>query len=155
MLRSKPGFKSDPVRRWGRPDRMFFAHGACHILACAFLERWPEAGYSAIWIRPRPGFAGNHIFVSDGRYVFDYHGYSRREAFVAHEWLSARRYWPGWDADLVPLPAPVLISEALSKTYPGLWLREPGQFLHDALPRARGFLARFGPPPKGALSAKV
>ncbi len=47
----------------------------------------------------------------------------------------------------MPLPQDALISEAKSKTYDGLWLREPGRFLHDALPRARAFLCRFGPPP--------
>jgi hypothetical protein len=30
--------------------------------------------------------------------------------------------------------------------YDGLWLREPSQFLHDALPRARRFLDRFSAP---------
>jgi hypothetical protein len=29
-----------------------------------------------------------------------------------------------------------------SRGYDGLWLREPGQFLHDALPRADRFLDR-------------
>ena len=29
------------------------------------------------------------------------------------------------------------------RLYDGLWLREPQQFLHDALPRAYGYLARF------------
>ena len=46
------------------------------------------------------------------------------------------------DGTLVPLPQDVLVSEAKSRTYDGLWLREPGQFLHDALPRARAFLVR-------------
>jgi hypothetical protein len=31
--------KTDPVRRWNLPDRVFFAAGACHILAYAFIER--------------------------------------------------------------------------------------------------------------------
>ena len=50
---------------------------------------------------------------------------------------------PGWGCSLVELPADVLISEARSRTYDGLWLRGPEQFLHDALPRARAFLDRF------------
>jgi hypothetical protein len=29
--------------RWALPDRVFFACGACHILAHAFLERWGAA----------------------------------------------------------------------------------------------------------------
>jgi hypothetical protein len=40
----------------------------------------------------------------------------------------------------------VLISEARPRRYDGLWLREPQQFLHDALPRAERFLDRFPAP---------
>jgi hypothetical protein len=50
---------------------------------------------------------------------------------------------PGWSYSLVELPPDVLISEAKSRTYDGLWLRGPEQFLHDALPRAHAFLDRF------------
>lgn len=46
------------------------------------------------------------------------------------------------------LPPEVLVSEAKSRTYDGLWLREPKQFLHDALPRARRFLDRLPNPDK-------
>jgi hypothetical protein len=44
----------------------------------------------------------------------------------------------------VDLPADVLVSEQGSRQIEGLWLREPKQFLHDALPRARKFLESFG-----------
>lgn len=29
----KPGIKTDPLRLWGLPDRIFFGHGACQFLA--------------------------------------------------------------------------------------------------------------------------
>jgi hypothetical protein len=36
-----PGYqKSNAEMRWALPDRVFFACGACHILAYAFLQRW-------------------------------------------------------------------------------------------------------------------
>lgn len=149
MFRLKPGIKSDPVLRWALSDRVFFACGACQVLAYAFLQRWPESGFSATWIRPKPGFTGNHIFVSREDVVFDYHGYSNRTQFLDHECRSAQRWWPGWDADMIPLPPEVLIDNPLSRTYPGLWLRQPDQFLHNALPRAMAFLDRHGPPPEG------
>jgi hypothetical protein len=41
------------------------------------------------------------------------------------------------------LPMDVLISESKSREYDGRWLREPKQFLHDAMPRAEQFLRRF------------
>lgn len=140
------GIKEDPVRRWALPDRVFFACGACHILAHAFLERYPDLGFSPVWLKPAKGFTGNHVFVVRENAVFDYHGYSRRAAFLAHTRAKARRWWPGWDADLIPLPPHVLISETESRKFDELWLREPEQFLHDALPRARAFLDRFPAP---------
>jgi hypothetical protein len=138
--------KDDPARRWALPDRVFFACGACHILAYAFLERYPDAGFRPIWIKPHAGFTGNHIVATDGAVAFDYHGYSSLPKLIAHARTKAGRWWPGWEAELIELPVDVLVSERKSRTYDGLWLREPRQFLHDALPRARAFLGRFGAP---------
>jgi hypothetical protein len=144
---STPGYrKSDQAQRWTLPDRVFFACGACHILAYAFLERYDTRDRKAIWLKPAPGFTGNHIFVHGTEWVFDYHGYSDRERFLTHTYSKARRWWPGWQASLVELPLDVLVSEEKSRTYDGLWLRQPDQFFHDALPRARAFLNRFPPP---------
>src|SRR5262249_57988031 len=89
-----------------------------------------------------------HIVASDGEVAFDYHGYSGLAALVAHTRAKAARWWPGWNAELIELPPDVLVSEAKSPTYDRLWLREPRQYLHDALPRAHAFLARFGAPAK-------
>ena len=139
--------KHDPAKRWALPDRVFFACGACHILAEAFLERFGEIGHRLIWIKPKPAFWGNHIFIRGRSFVFDYHGYCDPARFIAHERKRAARYMPGWDGDLIDIPRAVLTSEAKAREIPGLWLKEPGQFLHDALPRARRFLDRFGPPP--------
>jgi hypothetical protein len=143
-----PGVKQDPVRRWALPDRVFFACGACHILSYAFLTKYPGQGFRALWIKPQKGFTGNHIVVADGQIAFDYHGYSRFDALIDHTFAKARRWWPGWSADVIRLPMDVLISESKSRDYEGLWLREPAQFLHDALPRAERFLERYGEPPR-------
>lgn len=151
MYRIAGSTKRDPVLRWSLPDRIFFACGACHILAHAFLERYGLAGLRVLWIKPVAGFTGNHIFVAaDAGWVFDYHGYSCRQGFLAHAHRKAGRWWPGWTASLVELPPEVLTSEATSHMYEGLWVREPGQFLHAAMPRARAYLDRFPPPPDRA-----
>ena len=138
--------KRDPVRRWHLPDRAFFAAGACHILAFAFLERYPDHGYRPVWIRPAPGHTGNHIVVARGDDVFDYHGHCRLSRLLDHMRRKANRWWPGWSCDLLELPQEVLVSEAKSRRIPGLWLREPTQYLHDALPRAHAFLTQFSAP---------
>jgi hypothetical protein len=146
MYKVGKGVKTDPVRRWALPDRVFFACGACHILAFAFLETYPHSGFRPIWIKPAKGYTGNHIFLACGSAAFDYHGYSDLQRFLAHTRAKASRWWPGWSAELIALPADVLVSEQKSRQYDGLWLREPGQFLHDALPRARRFVRRFPAP---------
>lgn len=147
-IRNPSHNKRDQEQRWALPDRIFFACGACHILAFAFMARYRDPGLKAVWIRPDPGYSGNHIYVSGSDWVFDYHGYSNLHAYLSHTWKRAQRLWPGWNADLVDLPPDVLISEARSRRYDGLWLREPTQFLHDAMPRAHRYLDRFQPPPR-------
>ena len=144
MFFPKINVKIDPVRRWHRPDRHFFANGACQVLAFAFLERYPDLEFRARWIKPAAGFSGNHIYVTDGTNAFDYHGLTTEQRLLALAFRRGRRFFPGWDAALVDLPADVLISEQRSRQIEGLWLREPKQFLHDALPRARDFLDGFG-----------
>lgn len=147
MFRLPPGTKGNLVKRWALSERVFFACGACHILAFTFLEAYPGRGFEAVWIRPAKGYTGSHIVIVRDDLAFDYHGYSNWPALLAHMEAKAKRWWPGWTADFIPLPKPVLVSEVRSRLYDGLWLREPGQFLHDALPRARAFLKRFPAPP--------
>lgn len=140
-----PGYrKTDPAQRWALPDRVFFACGACHILAHAFLERFGMPEDDVLWIKPASGYAGNHIFVARSGWVFDFHGYSDRGRFLQHSWTRACRLWPGWTGTLVPLPREVLMGEA--RAIDGLWLRRPSEYLHDPLPRARRFLDRFPSP---------
>lgn len=153
-----PGYsKKNQVQRWALPDRVFFACGACHILAYAFLERYGHRGQedrgqaAALWIRPAAGHTGNHIVVATDTWVFDDHGDADRSRYLAHTRRRAGRFWPGWDATLVSLPRDVLVSDERSLGFAGLRQREPGQFLHDALPRARRFLDRFPAPDAAVL----
>ena len=146
MYRTSKAPKHDLARRWAFRDRVFFACGACHILAHAFPERYPSAGFRPVWVKPSAGYTGNHIVVVAGAVAFDYHGYSQWAKLVAHTRRKADRWWPGWSAELIELPPDVLASEAKSRQYEGLWLREPQQFLCDALPRAPAFLAKFPAP---------
>jgi len=146
-LRTK-GAKRDPVKQWQLPDRAFFSRGACHILSYAFLKAYASSGFAPIWIRPIVGYTGNHIVVVRGQLAFDYHGYCDWPRLFVHMKRKANRWWPGWNATLVNLPEDVLISESKSRSYDGLWLKEPKQFLIDAMPRAQSYLKRFPAPPK-------
>jgi hypothetical protein len=85
--------KHDPVRRWHRPDRHFFANGACQVLAFAFLERYPDLGFRARWIKPAAGFSGNHIHATDGINAFDYHGLTTEQRLLAFAFKRGRRFF--------------------------------------------------------------
>ena len=146
-MRRTKGAKRDPAKQWQLPERVFFACGACHILAAAFLRTYADAGFAPVWIRPAEGHTGNHIVVVRGAIAFDYHGYSNWPRLMAHMRRRAQQWSPGWSATLVPLEADALVSEAKSRTYPGLWLKEPSAFLFDAMARAQAYLRRFPPPP--------
>jgi hypothetical protein len=141
----KRGTRRDKFRQWALPDRVFFAAGACHILAHAFLERYSDPSFQAVWIRPKFAFAGNHIFVSNGDLSFDYHGYTVETRLIEHFCRRARRFMPGWDADIIAVSVS-LVSFEQARTI-GLFIREPGQFLHNPIPRAHKFLGRFPAPP--------
>ena len=99
-----------------------------------------------MWIKPHSGFTGNHIVASFDGLVFDYHGYAAFDVYRAHYWKRASHWYPGWDGTLVDLQTDVLVSEEKSRTYDGLWLRQPDQFHRNALPRAERFLDRFMDP---------
>jgi hypothetical protein len=150
--RRTPGSKRDPVKQWALPDRVFFAAGACHILAYAFLEAHPERGFQPFWIRPAPGHTGNHIVVARDAVVFDYHGYSHWSAYWAHTKRRANQQWPGWDADVLPISREALVSNAQAEQYDGLRMKEPSDYLFDPLPRARWYLGKFPAPTAAALS---
>jgi hypothetical protein len=82
--------------------------------------------------------------VTDGFNAFDYHGLTAEADLLSLGLRRARRFFPDWDATLFDLLTEVLISEQRSRQIEGLWIREPKQFLHDAMPRARAFLDKFG-----------
>src|SRR5215470_7959431 len=70
-LRTKGG-KRNPTINWALPDRVFFACGACHILAYAFLKAYPDSEFTPVWICPAKGYTGNHILVVHDQLAFDY-----------------------------------------------------------------------------------
>ena len=140
MYKLKPGIKQDPQRRWQLPDRIFFGHGACHILAGIYLEAAPLTGFHAERIIPGKGYAGNHIFVTDGVLAFDFHGHSCRRNLLAHHisgWSKVSA--PGWHCKVVGVDFDLLETKDLNARK----MLGPDQFLRDPRPRARSFLGRF------------
>jgi len=89
-----------------------------------------------MWIKPRAGFHGNHIFVTNGQIAFDYHGYSVLERLLAHHnkiWTSE---YENWDAELIKINFSLLdIAELNARNMKG-----PGQYFGDAIARTHQYL---------------
>ncbi len=135
----KPGIKRDPVRRWALPDRIFFGHGACRILAGVYLSDPPLPAFHGERIIEDEGFAGAHVYVTDGVIAFDYHGYSLRNRLLRHHRKAWSKDCPGWDCTIETVDF-----DLLSTTEPNARkMLGPDQYLHDAVSRARAYLARI------------
>jgi len=135
----KPGIKQDAQRRWALPDRIFFGHGACHILAGVYLERPPLLGFHAERILPVGSARGSHVYLTDGSVAFDYHGYSVRRRLLDHHRKSCSRQYPGWDCVTEQVDFDLLSTVELNRRN----MRGPDQFLSDAAVRARAYLHRI------------
>ncbi|MCJ8298868.1 MAG: hypothetical protein MJK13_08040 [Pseudomonadales bacterium] len=139
MYFPKPGIKKDPVRRWKQSDRVFFGHGACHILAGVYLKKYPNSGFYAVRVIPVDGYVGNHIFVTDGIHAFDYHGYSQLNRLIEHHkkgWLDR---FSGWNAKRERVDFSLLDTTSLNARK----MLGPDQYLHNPIERALQFLTRF------------
>ncbi|MEO0931199.1 MAG: hypothetical protein AAFY14_11220 [Pseudomonadota bacterium] len=140
MYALKPAIKQDPKRRWALPDRIFFGHGACHILAGAYLKQRPLPGFCAERIIPADGFAGNHIYVTDGEVAFDHRGYTLRMRllqFHTNGWAS--RHAQGWNCRLEKVEFDLLSTTELNARK----MRGPDQYLCNPIPRAARYLQRI------------
>ena len=140
MYRMKPGVKKDPERRWALPDRVFFGNGACHILAGVYLNTTPLPDFYPERIIPGEGFAGNHIYVTNGLIAFDYHGYTIRNRLVQYytnNW--AGEYAEGWNCRLERVRFDLLSTADLNERK----MLGPDQYKYDPIERAEAYLARI------------
>jgi hypothetical protein len=134
-----PNIKNDPEKRWALPDRVFFGNGACHILAGVYLDEPPMSGFHAEKITPIDGFSGNHIFLTDGKIAFDYHGYSVRSRLLEHHRRGWSRRYLGWGCKVAPVDYDLLSTVELNCRK----MRGPDQYLHDPVDRARKYIGRI------------
>lgn len=58
-----PEEKGNPELLWNLPDERFFAEGACHILAWTYLKENPGQDLTMVYIRPKRGKRGHHVYV--------------------------------------------------------------------------------------------
>lgn len=136
-----PEQKADLGWNWARPDYEFFAAGACHVLAAAFLLEYPEARFQAWRVEPDVGQRGAHVVVASDEWVFDWAGYEKRNAFVSGYCGALRALFPSWQARFVKLELDPIGWDCCRRHQH----RHPSQFLHDPMPRARAYVRRFPP----------
>ena len=125
-----------------RPDRPFFAAGACHILAQAFLDSVDSNDWKASLILPHQGFRGTHVFAGNDRYVFDYHGFTLIDRYHNHYFKKMSQRFSGWKADILQLDVSPISTEFCTRYHHQL----PGQFYKDPMPRAIAFVRKFNVP---------
>lgn len=136
--------RNDQELSWKRPDRAFFAAGACHVLAWVCRETYPgrPLGIAAI------GYAGDHqvihAFATWNEWAFDHSGWHPGRALLqVNERFEGR-----------PLEC-IVITSSLDTFCAEHRHRMPEQFWADPLPRARGYVRRFVPPWSSSASGGV
>ncbi|MBK8857661.1 MAG: hypothetical protein IPN11_08250 [Opitutaceae bacterium] len=141
MIFRTPAQKSDLEWSWARGDRAFFAAGACHILARAFLTNPIGHGFKPMMIVPGAGFRGGHVFATDGTTVFDYHGFSSHARFLAHYFAKISRIFPGWQGNVLDITDTFWTDD----WFDVLQMRRPHQYHRDPSERAAVFVAKMQP----------
>ncbi|MFX0578762.1 hypothetical protein [Nocardia nepalensis] len=144
VFRRTPLERADQDLAWHRDDQWFFAAGACHILAYAFLETHSHR-FTAKGLWPADAADPGHVYVSDGTRAFDHCGWT-----LERELLAVSR---------AVEPAANYQSRAIRMGLDELcarhWHRTRAEFLHDPWPRAHAYIARLDSSPPGNFDGGV
>ena len=96
-----PEESRDVFLSWRREDMVFFADGACHILAHMFLLLNPNEDFDLIYTKPVNKQPGNHMYVSGGTWAFDFNGWSlEKDLLKVNETFAEDRY-PNWNYERI------------------------------------------------------
>jgi hypothetical protein len=98
--RRTPAEKADPFLSWARHDTAFFAAGACHILAYLFIQLHPDENFEIIYLKPING-PGNHLYVSNGVWAFDYNGWTLENELIGETRKAYTEAYQGWDFERI------------------------------------------------------
>jgi hypothetical protein len=136
QFRRTPEERADQMLSWNRDDVRFFGAGACHILAFAFLEAYPEAGFRTVGLWARGREHPMHTYVTDGEWAFDFHGWTP----VAELLAVTRDDEP--DADYEQRAIDIDLSSFCRKHRH----RDRSDYAFDPWERAKRYLAQFPAP---------
>ncbi|MBB4930255.1 hypothetical protein F4561_001075 [Lipingzhangella halophila] len=142
MYRPASGFRRtaeerrDPLLSWNRDDLPFFAAGACHILAFAFMATHPHSGFHPVGLWPYGAEDPGHVYVTDGSWAFDHDGWTPQSTLLA----ATRAAEPG--AGFRPRPIHTDLDTFCARHHH----RPRHRFAFDPWQRALRYIARFPPP---------
>lgn len=149
----KPGYlfartpeeSKDPFLFWQREDQPFFAAGACHILAEMFRQlHWGEE-FEMVFIKPKNGKPGTHVYISYGKWAFDHNGWTLEEELIATTRKAYSGHHPGWDFDRI------IIKEDIATFCRNHNHRQPWQFAYLPWERAYNYIKQFPSLPPSSL----
>lgn len=134
-FRRTAGERSDQRVSWERSDEAFFAAGACHILAWACRDAFPEqpVGLAAMMDADQRHVV--HVYATWHRWAYDFSGWHPESELLAvnTDFEGYRIQRAGIPTDLADFCADHLH-------------RMPHQYWRDPVPRARAYLGRHTPP---------
>jgi hypothetical protein len=126
LFRRTESERADQLQSWGRDDQAFFAAGACHILAWAFMKSHPGKGFSIYALRERGETHPFHVYVSDGLWAFDHCG-----------WTLSTELREAYEAEVLKIQSDL---ETFCAEHDH---RLPEQFAHLPWQRASDYIARY------------
>lgn len=96
-----PEESRDVLLSWLREDMVFFAAGACHILAHMFLLLNPSEDFDLIYTKPVNKQPGNHMYVSGGTWAFDFNRWSLEIDLLKINETFAKDRYPNWNYERI------------------------------------------------------
>lgn len=148
-----PEEKQDMFLAWQRPDKAFFAAGACHILGFLFVSLHMHEGYKLIHIKPKgKNASGHHMFASNGTWAFDFNGWTKETELLGEYAKAYIEKYPGWEYERVAVPYDW---EGFGKYLLETHHRPPEYFPHLPWERAYTYIQQFPSQPPMVKSRRV
>ncbi|MFW5704116.1 MAG: hypothetical protein ACOCXQ_04710 [Patescibacteria group bacterium] len=139
-----PEEKADKFLAWKRDDTAFFAAGACHILAFMFMElHYYEKRYTVIGLKAKQDSYVHHVYVTDGKWAFDYAGWTLEEELVRETTKAHCEATKEGDLEKI------VITEDLETFCKQQNHRPPSYFPYLPWERAYNYIQRFDSEPPG------
>ena len=127
--------RSDQRVAWERTDQAFFAAGACHVLAWACRDAYPDRSIAIEAVRQAGEQQVFHTFAAWNGWTFDHSGWNPEPQLLA----------VNTDFEGRPLER-VGITVGLADFCEQHHHRMPHQYLHDPMQRAGEYVSRHQPP---------